>query len=244
MLKLENVSFSYQDKKVLDNFSLEIKDGECICLKGDSGCGKTTVARLLLGLEKAQEGIVTAPKKISCVFQEDRLLDHLTVLKNIFLVIPKKREKLVLELATELGLQDSLKLKISELSGGMKRRVAIIKAIAFSGDALILDEAFNGLLSSLLFGSAISLVFSLSAGLVSLGAVCIFRKIKALSPVGISAVSAVVHNLVQMAVACTITGVGAVYYLPVLLLSGLASGIAVGIISRIILKKVKTNGNK
>jgi ABC-type nitrate/sulfonate/bicarbonate transport system ATPase subunit len=145
MLKLENVSFSYQDKKVLDNFSLEIKDGECICLKGDSGCGKTTVARLLLGLEKAQEGIVTAPKKISCVFQEDRLLDHLTVLKNIFLVIPKKREKLVLELATELGLQDSLKLKISELSGGMKRRVAIIKAIAFSGDALILDEAFNGL---------------------------------------------------------------------------------------------------
>lgn len=145
MLKLENVSFSYQDKKVLDNFSLEIKDAECICLKGDSGCGKTTVARLLLGLEKAQEGIVTAPKKISCVFQEDRLLDHLTVLKNIFLVIPKKREKLVLELATELGLQDSLKLKISELSGGMKRRVAIIKAIAFSGDALILDEAFNGL---------------------------------------------------------------------------------------------------
>lgn len=145
MLKLENVSFSYQDKKVLDNFSLEIKDGECICLKGDSGCGKTTVARLLLGLEKAQEGIVTAPKKISCVFQEDRLLEHLTVLKNIFLVIPKKREKLVLELATELGLQDSLKLKISELSGGMKRRVAIIKAIAFSGDALILDEAFNGL---------------------------------------------------------------------------------------------------
>ena len=145
MLKLENVSFSYQDKKVLDNFSLEIKDGECICLKGDSGCGKTTVARLLLGLEKAQEGIVTAPKKISCVFQEDRLLDHLTVLKNIFLVIPKKREKLVLELATELGLQDSLKLKISELSGGMKSRVAIIKAIAFSGDALILDEAFNGL---------------------------------------------------------------------------------------------------
>lgn len=145
MLKLENVSFSYQDKKVLDNFSLEIKDGECICLKGDSGCGKTTVARLLLGLEKAQEGIVTAPKKISCVFQEDRLIDHLTVLKNIFLVIPKKREKLVLELATELGLQDSLKLKISELSGGMKRRVAIIKAIAFSGDALILDEAFNGL---------------------------------------------------------------------------------------------------
>lgn len=145
MLKLENVSFSYQDKKVLDNFSLEIKEDECICLKGDSGCGKTTVARLLLGLEKAQEGIITAPKKISCVFQEDRLLDHLTVLKNIFLVIPKKREKLVLELATELGLQDSLKLKISELSGGMKRRVAIIKAIAFSGDALILDEAFNGL---------------------------------------------------------------------------------------------------
>lgn len=145
MLKLENVSFSYQDRSILDNFSLEVKNGECVCLRGDSGCGKTTVARLLLGLEKALQGTVTSPKKISCVFQEDRLLNHLSLQKNIFLVIPKERQKFALDLAERLGLGDSLDLKPTELSGGMKRRAAIIRAIAFSGDALILDEAFNGL---------------------------------------------------------------------------------------------------
>lgn len=145
MLQLKNVSFTYQDRLVLDNFSLEVKNGECVCLRGDSGCGKTTVARLLLGLEKAIEGTVSAPQKISCVFQEDRLLNHLTLKKNIFLVITKERQEFALKLAEELGLKDSLALKPTELSGGMKRRVAIIRAIAFSGDALILDEAFNGL---------------------------------------------------------------------------------------------------
>lgn len=145
MLGLKNVSFSYQDKLILDNFSLEVSDGECVCLKGDSGCGKTTVARLLLGLEKAKEGTVSAPKKISCVFQEDRLLPNFSLQKNIFLVVPKERQAFALELAQILGLKDSLHLKANELSGGMKRRVAIIKAIAYGGDALILDEAFNGL---------------------------------------------------------------------------------------------------
>ena len=146
-----------------------------------------------------------------------------------------------------LGYLESL-LPLTFIAPGVKIGLAntVCLILAISGDikGAFLVNTVRILLSSLLFGSAISLVFSLSAGLVSLGAVCIFRKIKALSPVGISAVSAVVHNLVQMAVACIITGVGAVYYLPVLLLSGLASGIAVGIISRIILKKVKTNGNK
>jgi NitT/TauT family transport system ATP-binding protein len=60
-------------------------------------------------------------------------------------VLTKEKEELALKLAEELGLKSSLKLKPSELSGGMKRRVAIIKAIAYGGDALILDEAFNGL---------------------------------------------------------------------------------------------------
>lgn len=145
MLKLENVTFSYQEKAVLDNFSLKVENGECVCLRGDSGCGKTTVARLLLGLEKTKQGAISSPKKISCVFQEDRLLNHITLWKNITLVIPKENAALALALVKELGLEDSLNLKVTELSGGMKRRVAIIRAIAFSGDALILDEAFNGL---------------------------------------------------------------------------------------------------
>ena len=118
--------------------------------------------------------------------------------------------------------------------------------LAIKGDikGAFLVNTVRILLSALLFGSAMSLVFSLSAGLVSLGFVCILRKFKSFSTIGISVISAVVHNIVQMAVAVLVMGIGAVYYLPVLLLSGLVSGIAVGIISRIILKKVKTNGNK
>ncbi len=146
-----------------------------------------------------------------------------------------------------LGYLESL-VPLTFIAPGVKIGLAntVCLCLAVRGDikGAFLVNCVRILLSNLLFGSVISLIFSLSAGMVSLGAVCLLRKIKAFSLVGISALSAVIHNLVQMAVACALVGVGVIYYLPVLLLSGLASGIAVGIISRIILKKVKTNGNK
>lgn len=145
MLKLCNVSFSYGEKAVLKNFSLSVKGGECIALSGASGIGKTTVARLLLGLEKPQSGAVAAPDRISCVFQEDRLISSLNVKKNIQLVLRGKDDGLVDDLLSRFGLSGDAKSRIDSLSGGMKRRVAIIRAIAYAGDALILDEAFNGL---------------------------------------------------------------------------------------------------
>ena len=145
MLKLKNISFSYGDKKVLDNFSLELKASECVCLFGESGCGKTTVSRLILGLEKAQSGEIEAPKKISCVFQENRLLPNLDVFKNICLNIPNKNIPLAERLLQVFGLESVKNARISDLSGGMKRRVAIIRAICHDCDVLILDEAFNGI---------------------------------------------------------------------------------------------------
>lgn len=144
-IELKNINFAYNENKILENFSLAINEGECVCLVGRSGCGKTTVARLVLGLEDAFEGTVSAPEKISCVFQEDRLLPHLNLYKNVLLALPKDAAPSAEALIEELGLADYKKSKISELSGGMKRRVAIIRAIAFDGDALVLDEPFNGL---------------------------------------------------------------------------------------------------
>lgn len=144
-IELKNVNFSYNENKILDNFNLTVNEGECVCLVGRSGCGKTTVARLILGLESAQEGDVSAPEKISCVFQEDRLLPHLNLYKNVLLALQKDAAPSAEALIEELGLADYKKSKISELSGGMKRRVAIIRAIAFDSDALVLDEPFNGL---------------------------------------------------------------------------------------------------
>ncbi len=145
MIELKNISFSYEEKQILNDFNLSVNDGECVQLYGISGSGKTTVARLILGLEKAQNGIIIVPQKISTVFQEDRLLENLDVQKNIRLVLTKEQYAFSDSLLKEFGLYDVRKKRISTLSGGMKRRVALVRAIAFGGDALILDEPFNGL---------------------------------------------------------------------------------------------------
>lgn len=145
MIKLSNVSFSYNDLQILNNFNLEVKSGECVQLCGVSGSGKTTVARLILGLEKADSGNIVVPQKISVVFQEDRLLDNADVEKNIRLVLSKDQYAFADNLLKEFNLYNVRKKRVSALSGGMKRRIALVRAIAFGGDALILDEPFNGL---------------------------------------------------------------------------------------------------
>ena len=145
MIELKNISFSYGEQLILNNFNLTVNGGECVQLYGVSGSGKTTVSRLILGLENADSGNVIVPQKISTVFQEDRLLENIDVQKNIRLVLSKEQYSFSDSLLKEFGLYDIRKKKISTLSGGMKRRVALVRAIAYSGDALILDEPFNGL---------------------------------------------------------------------------------------------------
>jgi NitT/TauT family transport system ATP-binding protein len=144
MIKLDNISFSYGEKSVIENFSLEINNGDIICLSGESGCGKTTLLRLICGLEKPQAGEITGidKKRFSVVFQEDRLLKNLSVSENVALVGSLQKGD---ELLKKLGLDDYLDKKISDLSGGMRRRVAIARALCSDYDVLLLDEAFNGL---------------------------------------------------------------------------------------------------
>lgn len=145
MIGLNHIRFAYGDKTVFSDLSFTVKDGECLCLQGPSGQGKTTAARILTGLETAQNGKVTAPATASWVFQEDRLIPHLSVLHNVTLALPKEKREDAVALLEEAGLGEVLKQKPALLSGGMKRRVAIVRAVAFGGDALILDEPFNGL---------------------------------------------------------------------------------------------------
>lgn len=145
MIELKNVYFSYGEQNILSDFSLTVMNGECVQLNGVSGSGKTTVARIILGLEKATSGNVIVPQKISTVFQEDRLLHNLDVQKNVRLVLSKEQYSLADDILKQLGLYHVRKKRVSQLSGGMKRRVAIARAICYGGDALILDEAFNGL---------------------------------------------------------------------------------------------------
>lgn len=145
MISLNNVTFSYGKQQILSNFNLEIKGGECVQLFGVSGSGKTTIAKLILGIIEAESGSVLVPQKISVVFQEDRLLENLDVQKNIRLVLTKDQYSLADKLLKAFDLYDIRKKRVSKLSGGMKRRVALIRAICYGGDALVLDEPFNGL---------------------------------------------------------------------------------------------------
>lgn len=145
MFKLSSVSFAYGKTDVLKDFSLIVENGQCVVLKGASGCGKTTAAMLLCGIYKPQKGEVTAPKNIAVVFQEDRFIENLSLKKNIRLSIGKENYDLADSLLKRVGLYNDKDKKISELSGGMKRRAAIVRAVAFGGDGIILDEAFNGI---------------------------------------------------------------------------------------------------
>ena len=149
-IKIENVSKSYGEKKVLHNLSLFIPYGSVTAVTGSSGCGKTTLLRLICGLEKADAGniIGVSKKDVSALFQEDRLFPWLTALENVEAVIKDKKEKpLAAQILADLGLGDKKDLSAfpSELSGGMMRRVAIARALAYKSKVLILDEALRGL---------------------------------------------------------------------------------------------------
>ena len=145
MIRFDHVTFGYEaERPVLRELSLEIPEGGRVCLTGASGQGKTTALRLLLGLEKPRKGTVSVPEgvRFSAVFQEDRLLPWKTVLENAALFSDEDSACRVL---TALGLGDSLDALPETLSGGMKRRAALGRALAHPFDVLVLDEALTGL---------------------------------------------------------------------------------------------------
>ena len=145
MIKFQNVSFSYSKKQVLKDFSLQVNSGEVICLFGESGCGKTTVLRLLLGLEKPSGGEILTEKalKPSVVFQENRLIPFKTVLENITVLGADVNS--AMQHLKALGIEDAAHLYPDKLSGGMQRRAAISRALSQDFDFLVLDEPFTGL---------------------------------------------------------------------------------------------------
>lgn len=145
MLELRDVTFGYgRHEEVLRDFSLYLPDGGRVCLQGASGAGKTTVLRLVMGLEKPRRGavILTTGTRLSAVFQEDRLLPDRTAAGNVALFGGEEAANEILE---KLGLGGCRNALPSALSGGQKRRVALARALAHPFDLLILDEALTGL---------------------------------------------------------------------------------------------------
>lgn len=143
-----SISKSFGEKQVLKDFSFEFPYGSVTAIRGESGCGKTTLLRIIAGLEKADTGEIFGVQngKIAFLFQEDRLFPWLTARQNVEAVIKDKtRLSLATEILCELGLKNELNAYPSQLSGGMCRRVAIARALAYDSDVLILDEALRGL---------------------------------------------------------------------------------------------------
>ncbi len=146
--RLEGVTKRYGTQVVLDGLDLGLADGHVTALMGPNGCGKTTIARLLLGLERPDAGRVTGvPRRLAATFQEDRLCAQLTAVRNVRLVLD--RSVPVAEVVAELhavGLDDdALRKPVRELSGGQQRKVAIARALLTRADLTVLDEPFKGL---------------------------------------------------------------------------------------------------
>ena len=145
---LRDLCKAYGANRVLDRLNFSFPGGRISCVQGPSGCGKTTLLRLIAGLEAPDSGEIRGAdgKKISAVFQENRLLENLTAEKNILLTARSGFTRTdARKLLDELGLSDAAQRRTCELSGGMRRRVAVARALAADYELLLLDEPLTGL---------------------------------------------------------------------------------------------------
>ena len=149
MLKMRNVTFAFEKQSIFENLSLELKKGEILAIMGPSGYGKTTLLGLASGLLKPQKGeILNSFEKIAYVFQEPRLFPWLTVKENLLAVMDKTEEnaeKTVNDCLALVGLADAADKYPDELSGGMKSRASLARALSYGGDLFLLDEPFAAL---------------------------------------------------------------------------------------------------
>jgi NitT/TauT family transport system ATP-binding protein len=149
MISIRNLTKVYGEKRVLEELSLSLEEGTTTCLMGDSGIGKTTLCHILLGLITADHGTIEGldGKQTAAVFQEDRLCEQLTAIQNVALVKKGKPDLAAIEQELEqVGIDRATAIKpVSQLSGGQKRRVAILRALLAESDLLCLDEPLKGL---------------------------------------------------------------------------------------------------
>lgn len=148
-ISLSDITKSYGEQKVLEHVSLELSEGKPLALMGSSGIGKTTLLRIVLGTELPDGGTITrdnGARRFAVVFQENRLCEGISVRRNLELICRTRRQKETIPtLLARLGLTDCAERRASALSGGMKRRLAIGRALLADAPVLLLDEPFQGL---------------------------------------------------------------------------------------------------
>ena len=148
MLTIRGICKSFEGRSVLKNVSFDFPEAAVTALRGPSGCGKTTLVNIILGLLAPDEGEVLLPAsaRTAAVFQEDRLIEHFSAARNVRLTAPSSvPDEQIHSALSELGLAQEGEKRVSEFSGGMRRRVAVIRAALFQPQFLLLDEPFKGL---------------------------------------------------------------------------------------------------
>jgi NitT/TauT family transport system ATP-binding protein len=147
-IELCHISKHHGEQELFTDVNLTFLEGQINCLMGASGSGKTTIMNMLMGFDKPDSGEIKGVenRRIAAVFQEDRLIEHLDAIKNVRLVCGRSvsKEELYKDFS-KVGLSEDMKKPVRYYSGGMKRRVAIVRSMLAQSDLIILDEPFKGL---------------------------------------------------------------------------------------------------
>lgn len=146
-MKLSHIDLTLGNTRIFSDFSLFLHPGEVVCVTGASGRGKTTLLNLILGFVKPDRGAVEGfdGLKKGVVFQEDRLIEHMDPVDNVLLAADKSITKAQVHDTFTRVLMDAWDKPVRRLSGGQRRRVAVVRAVLAKPSLLLLDEPFKGL---------------------------------------------------------------------------------------------------
>lgn len=155
IVRIQNISKTYQaengEVEALKGINFDVKEGEFISIIGPSGCGKSTLLSIISGLESKTNGEVYIDGKVGYMLQKDNLLEWRTIYKNVLLgleiqkALTEENKKYAIELLKKYGLYEFRNKYPTQLSGGMRQRVALIRTLAIRPKVLLLDEAFSAL---------------------------------------------------------------------------------------------------
>lgn len=148
---VKNLTCSYEQKAIFENFSVTFEQGKINVILGGSGVGKTTLLNAIAGIKTYEGQIEGCEGGVSYIFQKDRLIPSISVYKNLDLILKDvikdktERKKMIEQTADELEISDVLKSLPSKISGGQAQRVSMARAFLYPSDVMLLDEPFKAL---------------------------------------------------------------------------------------------------